>query len=82
MWQCRVAQVKKLQAEKEKSEGAGDSSLLKVAEVLSSVGAGSFLSSAMGASKKAIPTPVASIGAGAGEAPCLALLACYVCSVL
>lgn len=61
-------QVKKLQAEKEKSEGAGDSSLLKVAEVLSSVGAGSFLSSAMGASKKAIPTPVATIGAGAALA--------------
>ena len=50
------AQVAKLQAEKMKTEGSDAGSLLKVAEVLGSVGAGGLLSSAMQKAKTEIPS--------------------------
>jgi len=61
-------QVKKLQDEKMKTEGQDNDSLLKVAEVLGSVGAGNLLASAMGASKKAFSKPVSKVGVGAALA--------------
>lgn len=57
-------QVAKLRKEKEASDGDESSSLLKVAEVLGSVGASGFLSSAMGGSKKMPKT----LSAGSGAA--------------
>ena len=50
------AQVAKLQAEKMKTEGSDAGSLLKVAEVLGSVGAGGLLSSAMQKAKTEFPS--------------------------
>ena len=49
---ARAWQVAKLRKEKEASEGGDASSLLKVAEMLGSVGAGGLLSSAMGSANK------------------------------
>ena len=49
-----------------KTEGDDSNSLLKVAEVLGSVGAGNILSGIVGSAKKAIPKTSSATGAGAG----------------